>query len=219
MAELFQYTVAANEWFECFVESDEFSEALGIVWKYGAEGWYHFEVRHKNREIVDRFAALVYGTTLVKPGYRKNRDTEWYCNISLNHPFLLKIKQMGWTPRLEQERTYPKGDFNHKIFIKTYILMRHEVGVMQEVTKKGILNRARLRIHGSTDVLQHINQYLHEELNISLKKLQTDGKVARAKILTYQSKTDIPNILRYIGAKSALEKFNSFELGYVENKE
>ncbi|ARJ21148.1 hypothetical protein B7492_07795 [Bacillus mycoides] len=220
MAERFQYTVADKEWFKYFVESDEFSESLGIVWKYGAEGWYHFEIVHKNREIIDRFATLIKGTTTVKCRFRKEKNlTEWFCNISLNHPFLLKIKEMGWTPLIEQERMYPKGDFNHAIFIKTYILMRHEVGMMREKTKKGVINRARLRIHGSTDVLQHINQHLHEELNISLKKLQTDIKVARAKTLIYQSNTDIPIILKYIGAKSTLEKFNSFELGYVEKSE
>ncbi|MEW4150780.1 hypothetical protein Q0N88_11095 [Bacillus thuringiensis] len=220
MAESFRYTQEDKEWFECFVKSDEFSEALGIVWKYGAEGWYHFEVTHKKREIVDKFASLVKGATSVKSLFRKAKGyTMWTCNISLNHPFLIKIKEMGWTPRTEQERVYPKGEFNHEVFIKTYILMRHEVGMMQEKTKKGIKNRARLRIHGSIDVLQHINQHLHEELNITLKRLQSDGKVTRAKILTYQSNREIPDILKYVGAKAALEKFNSFELGYVENPE
>ncbi|HFK1409887.1 TPA: hypothetical protein ACGXKU_006132 [Bacillus cereus] len=68
-------------------------------------------------------------------------------------------------------------------------------------------------------MLQHINQHLHNKLGVSFKKLQTDEKVERAKILCYQSKREIPVILKYIDSKESLEKFNSFKLGYVENPE
>ncbi|MGX5634128.1 hypothetical protein [Bacillus thuringiensis] len=219
MAERFQYTLENQEWFESFVKSDEFSKVLGIVWKYGSEKRDGFLIRHKNREIIDNFSSLIRGVTPVKSLFRKDKDfVEWYCNISLNHPFLLKIKQMGWKPRIEEERTYPKGEFNHEIFIKTYILMRHDVGTIRKKNKKGaVAICARLRIHGSTDMLQHINQHLHNKLGVSFKKLQTDEKVERAKILCYQSKKEIPVILKYIDAKESLEKFNSFKLGYVEN--
>lgn len=92
--------------------------------------------------------------------------------------------------------------------------MRHDVGMIREKTSKGILNRARLRIHGSSDILQHINQHLHEKLGAGLKKLQTDWKIDRAKTIYYQSPKEIPMILEYVGAWEALENFNSFELGY-----
>ncbi|OUB79373.1 hypothetical protein BK744_03620 [Bacillus thuringiensis serovar zhaodongensis] len=218
MAKKFLYTTENITWFESFLKSEGFSEALGIVWKYGHEGPYHFEVRHKRLEIVEKFKDLVIHATCIKPRYREDKGfTEWHCNISLNHPFLKKIKQLGWAPLIKKERAYPKGDFNHDIFIKTYILMRHDVGMVREKTKKGVLKRARLRIHGSTNILEHINQHLHEKIGVGLKKLQTDLKVDRAKILHYQSKRDIPAILEYVGAWEALEKFNSFELGYEKN--
>lgn len=66
MAKKFLYTPEDIAWFESFVKSDEFSEALGIVWKYGQEGTYHFEVRHKKREIVERFKSLVRGRNSYK---------------------------------------------------------------------------------------------------------------------------------------------------------
>ncbi|MEW4154602.1 hypothetical protein Q0N88_33955, partial [Bacillus thuringiensis] len=73
--------------------------------------------------------------------------------MNLKHPFLIKIKEMGWTPRMEQEREYPKGEFHHAVFIKTYIRICHEVGTMRKKTRKGIqVTCARLRIHGSKNL-------------------------------------------------------------------
>lgn len=217
MTKIYKFTDKFIEEFHEFVNTDTFSELLGIVWRYGH---FHvhdnkFELSHKNREIIERFSILAKGATPVKSRYRSDKGFhEWHCNIHGNHPLLKKIRNMGWQPITHQERTYPKGDFNHSIFIKTYILMRHDVGIIREKTPKGILTRPRLRIHGSVDVLQHITQHLHTELGVGLKKLQTDWKVARAKTIYYQSKRDIPLILEYVGAWEALEKFNSFELGY-----
>lgn len=221
MAIQFKYTPENEEWFENFVASDEFSEALGIVWKYGTEKLQYFMVRHKNFEIVNRFSRLVRGATPVKSQFRKEEGTiEWHCNISLNHPFLLKIKQMGWMPRVKGERIYPKGEINHEVFIKTYMFMRHEVGTMKKKNRDGtVAICARLRVHGSRNMLKHINQHLHNVLGVSLKKLQTNDTIERAKTIYYQSKKEIPIILKYIDAKESLEKFNSFKLGCVENAE
>ncbi|WP_340688882.1 hypothetical protein [Bacillus cereus] len=115
---------------------------------------------------------------------------------------------------MKQERLYPKGRFNETIFVKTYILIRHDVGIVRENTNGRIFVRPRLRIHGSIDVLNNICRVLHQDLGITPKKLQTNLRVERSKTLYYQSKKDIPSILDYIGAKESLDKFNSFNLGY-----
>ncbi|WP_423098018.1 hypothetical protein [Bacillus thuringiensis] len=219
MEKYFEDTKENREWFESFVKSDEFSEALGIVWKYGKERWTYFTIGNKKREIVSRFVEIVKGTSPMRANFIKQDNyTQWCCNMNLKHPFLIKIKEMGWTPRMEQEREYPKGEFHHAVFIKTYIRICHEVGTMRKKTRKGIkVTCARLRIHGSKDMLQHINKHLHDALGISLKKLQKDTSSNRVKVLYYQSQKDIPVILKYIGAKESLEKFNSFNLGDIEN--
>ncbi|MEH7220789.1 hypothetical protein [Bacillus toyonensis] len=211
--------VIEKEWIENFIKTDEFSEALGIVWRFGHihESNKIFELSHKSQNIISRFFELIADAAHPKSRYRKEKGfTEWYCSLNMNHPFIDIIKSMGWTPRLKQERLYPKGTFNETTFVKTYILMRHDVGIMRENSKGKILIRPRLRIHGSIDVLNNICRVLHQDLGIPPKKLQTDLKVERAKTIYYQSKKDIPAILNYIGAKESLEKFNSFNLGYQE---
>ncbi|MES5957426.1 hypothetical protein QCI42_29470 [Bacillus fungorum] len=211
-----------HEWFRQFMNTDGFSEALGIIWRFGHihEGDHRFELSHKSFHVVSKFSNLIFGASEPRSYFRKDKGfIEWECHIDCSHPFLIEAQKMGWTPRLQQERLFPTGEFNESIFVKTYILLRHDVGVMREKTKNGILIRPRLRLHGSVDVLQNICRVLHQDLNIKPKKLQTDGKVQRAKTIYYQSKKDIPAILQYAGAKEALGKFNSFNLGYQEVKE
>lgn len=114
----------------------------------------------------------------------------------------------------------PKGEFNKEIFFKTYILMRHYVGIMREKRPKNkIYIRPRLRIHGSTDILEHLNEFMFEELGIKKKKLQTDSKIPKAKTLYFQSYKDVESILKYIGASETLEMLYSFDLGFHDADE
>ena len=186
-----------QEWFRQFIKTDKFSEALGIIWRFGHihEGDNRFELSHKSFHVVSKFSSLIFGSTAPRSYFRKDKGfTEWECHFDISNPFIQEAIKMGWTPRL-----------------------RHDVEIMREKTKRGILVRPRLRLHGSVDVLQNLCRVLHQELNIQPKKLQTDLKVQRAKTIYYQSKKDVPAILEYVGAWEALEKFNSFELGYEKS--
>ena len=211
-----------QEWFHQFKQTDGFSEALGMIWRFGhiQAGDTRFELSHKSIHVVSRFSSLIFGASEPRSYFRKDKGfIEWECHFNSSHPFLQEAKKMGWTPRLQQERQFPIGEFNESIFVKTYILMRHDVGIMREKTKNGILIRPRLRLHGSVDILRNLCRVLHQDLNIKPKKLQTDLKVERAKTIYYQSKKDIPAILQYAGAIDALAKYHDFELGYENTRE
>lgn len=208
---------------DSFIKTDEFSIALGMVWRNGYEtnvyGYGYFQFTHKSKCIVEKFAD--YFGKVIKSRFREDKGyTEWYCSIRSDHPFVLKIKELGWAPIQEKSRPFPKGNFNKEIFVKTYILMRHDVGIMREKRPKNkIYVRPRLRIHGSTDILQHLNEFLSDELGIKKKKLQTDGKIPKAKTIYFQSYNDIERILKYVGATETLETFYSFDLGFHDARE
>ncbi len=57
-------------------------------------------------------------------------------SMSSSHCFIRKVKELGWTPIQEKSKSFPKGDFNKEVFVKTYILMRHDVGIMREKRPK-----------------------------------------------------------------------------------
>ncbi|MGP2423684.1 hypothetical protein ACTT1L_16930 [Bacillus sp. FH] len=210
-------------WTDDFIKTDEFSEALGMVWRNGYEksvyGDRYFYFTHKSQVIVKRFADFFEKET--RSRYREDKGyVEWYTSINSSHPFIRKVKELGWTPIKEKSRAFPKGEFNKEIFVKTYILMRHDVGIMREKRPKNkIYIRPRLRIHGSTDILDHLNEFMFEELGIKKKKLQTDGKIPKAKTLYFQSYKDIESILKYIGASETLETLYSFDLGFHDADE
>ncbi|MFZ7936189.1 hypothetical protein ACO1D2_11825 [Bacillus thuringiensis] len=212
-----------KNWIDDFIKTDTFSEALGMVWRNGYEtnvyGNCYFQFTHKSQAIVKRFADFFGKET--KSRYREDKGyVEWYTSMNSNHPFIRKAKELGWTPIQEKSRVFPKGEFNKEVFVKTYILMRHDLGTMKEKRKNNkIYVRPRLRIHGSTDILEHLNGFMFEELGIKKKKLQTDGKIPKAKTLYFQSYKDIESILKYIGASKTLETFHSFDLGFHDAEE
>ncbi|MCU5173716.1 hypothetical protein [Bacillus paranthracis] len=208
-----------KHWIDDFVKTDTFSEALGMVWRNGYESSGYFQFAHKSQTMVRKFADF-FGKE-VRSRFRKDKGyIEFYMTMNSDDPFIQKIKEFGWNPIKEKSRPFPYGEFNKEIFIKTYILMRHDVGIMREKRPKSrIYIRPRLRIHGSTDILNHLNDFMFEELGIKKKKLQTDGKIPKAKTLYFQSYKDIESILKYIGAWETLETLYSFDLGFHDADE
>lgn len=60
--------------------------------------------------------------------------------------------------------------------------MRHDVGIMREKRPKNkIYIRPRLRIHGSTDILEHLNEFMFEELDIKRKSCRLMEKYQKQK--------------------------------------
>ncbi|WP_249265527.1 hypothetical protein [Bacillus thuringiensis] len=140
----------------------------------------------------------------------------WEGAVCLNHPLVNMLVEMGWSQVTKEERSFPIGDFNEIVFVKTFILLLHDLGTIREKRKGRMIVRPRLRIHGSVDVLNNIGRVLHNELNVGFKKLQSDQKVPRAKTIYFQSKSEIPKILEFVGAAESLDKFNSLNLGSRE---
>lgn len=199
-----------------YFKSEQFAEALGIAWRYGSKR-HMFSVRHIDPEVVNRYAELIPGDLKVTSNYRKDKDyVQWECNIYLQHPFFLKMVELGWKPLFEQDRVYPKGEFDEDTFVKSYIRLHHDIGTTRVKVRESYFIKPRLRIHGSTDVLENIGDLLLNRIGIKKKKIQTDHKVQRAKTIHYQSKFEVPKILEFVGAAESLEKFNSFDLGYQE---
>ncbi|WP_394530928.1 hypothetical protein [Priestia aryabhattai] len=175
-----------------------------------------FTVRNINRSIVERFHYLVDQNSHVY--CREQSDgkgglySQYICSLHYKHPFVLKIKDMGWTPIRHQNRVYPEGDFDHEIFISTYVKNHHNIGT--SYCRSRGYTRARLRINGSLDIITNINNFLANKLNIGVKNIQTHHNKERTKYIQYTSKTEIPIILTYIKAYDSIEKFRAFKLGF-----
>ena len=203
------------KWFGDFYKSKEFSEALAIVWGYGSHFVDSFVVRNVNRQVVERFYSLVHKARPVHSYLctdKKKPYTQWVCGLHHQHPFVLKIKTMGWVPITHGDKPYPVGQFDEETFIKTYAQLHHSLDTSR--SKETGYIRPRLRFHGTQGVLGRITVYLSERISVRKKKVQNHKVSDKTKTLQYTSKTEIPQILEYIGATASLEKYHSLELGY-----
>ncbi|MEC2256555.1 hypothetical protein P9H08_07600 [Bacillus cereus] len=205
--------------FQEFLKSDQFAEALAISWRYGCKRASYFSIRNTRKDVPIRFCELIVGSNSVSHFTREKEGKSdfWHTLINLRHPFYKIILEMGWTPIQEKNRVFPKGEFNEKVFVSTYIKLSHDLMTLTEKRKNRSYIRPRLRIHGSEDVLSNINRVLHQELGIGMKKLQTDHKIPQAKVISFQSKKEIPCILEFAGAMETLDKFHNLRLGYMDN--
>ncbi|WP_242291354.1 hypothetical protein [Bacillus cereus group sp. BfR-BA-01356] len=216
MPRKFKFTEEEQMRFNYFVTTDEFAEVLAIAWRYGSKRNDSFSIRSQRRWIVARFSELVERSWSIRYCEYGGDEPYWEGAVCLNHPLVNMLVEMGWSQVTKEERSFPIGDFNEIVFVKTFILLLHDLGTIREKRKGKIIVRPRLRIHGSVDVLNNIGRVLHNELNVGFKKLQSDQKVPRAKTVYFQSKFEIPKILEFVGATESLDKFNSLDLGSRE---
>ncbi|HFJ9286677.1 TPA: hypothetical protein ACGW44_004606 [Bacillus toyonensis] len=217
MTKKFRLSNEEEKQFNQFLATDDFAEILAIIWRYGSKRKGYFSIRNKKKEIPERFRELVVRSNSVRycKREREGKVNFWEIGINEYHPLVKKIEEMNWTPISEKNRTFPKGIFNEKVFVATYIRLLHDLGTVHGQDKGKIYKRARLRIHGSVDVLNNIARVLHRELGVGLKRIQTDGKIPQAKQIYYQSKKEIPLILEFAGAIESLHRFYDFRLGYI----
>lgn len=109
------------EWFDDFFQSKDFAEALAIVWGFGSHLADSFVVRNADSTVVERFSQLVRKTRPLHPYECKDKAkpyTQWVCGMHHLHPFVLKIKNMGWIGSNNEDKPYPKGSFDEEVFVK-----------------------------------------------------------------------------------------------------
>lgn len=86
-----------RNWLNSFIKTREFTEALELVWNYGFETKESFVFAHEKSEEVIQFVYWIKGAGYAQSHFNeKENKTEWYCTLSKCHPFVLKIKELGW---------------------------------------------------------------------------------------------------------------------------
>ncbi|WP_257141496.1 hypothetical protein [Bacillus toyonensis] len=184
-AEKFKFTEEEQLRFTHFISTDEFAEVLAISWRYGSKRKGCFSIRSQRKWIVACFSELVERSWAINYCEYEGSEPYWEVSVCLTHLLVNILFEMGWFQVTKEERSFPTGDFDEIVFVKTIILLLHDLGTIQEKRKDRILVRSRLRIHGSVDVLNNIGRVLHNQLNVGFKKLQSDQKISRAKTIYF----------------------------------
>ncbi|UIJ69633.1 hypothetical protein LW858_31175 (plasmid) [Bacillus cereus] len=151
MTKKFRLSNEEEKQFNQLLTTYDFAEILAIIWRYGSKRKGYFSIRNKKKEIPERFRELVVRSNSIRycKREREGKVNFWEIGINESHPLVKKIEEMNWTPISEKNRTFPKGIFNEKVFVATYIRLLHDLGTVHGQDKGKLYKRARLRIHGS----------------------------------------------------------------------
>lgn len=135
MPRKFKFTEEEQLRFDHFVTTDEFAEVLAIAWRYGSKRNDSFSIRSQRKWIVARFSELVERSWSIRYCEYGGDEPYWEGAVCLNHPLVNMLVEMGYPQVTKEERSFPIGDFNEIVFVKTFILLLHDLGTIREKEK------------------------------------------------------------------------------------
>lgn len=183
-----------------FFESKEFSEALGIVWGFGSLNNISLLLRHRDKELIDRFCGLVKITGEPFMLNTQKDKIQWAVTVNINSLFVQRILQLGYLNIAHvEERPMPNGDFNLEAFLHTYAQLHYTYDSRK--CSDGPSIRHRIRFYGSTEILQALNDYLHQEFGVSRKTIQNHKASTKMKMLYIQNNKEVPKVLDWLRQK------------------
>ncbi|MED3189663.1 hypothetical protein [Bacillus toyonensis] len=97
LKEVMKTYVSILKWFKEFFETGGFSEILNLVWENSYEHGDIFVFTHIKQEECIQFFYRIKGASSIESRYNELKGKkEWYCRLSKWHPFILKLKELGW---------------------------------------------------------------------------------------------------------------------------
>jgi hypothetical protein len=178
-----------------FIDERNISEALGIVWGFGSINEKSLLIRHRDKDLIERFCSLVNHTGQILEFETSKGKAQWAVAINRISEFVGEIESYGFRNIAHlDERTMPQGDYDKATFLYTYAQLHY---IHDTVQDRGY-ERQRIRFNGSTVILECLSRFLCEELGCTVKKIQNHKSSDKMKLLYYQSKKEIPKVLQWL---------------------
>lgn len=173
---------------------------LGILWAIGRftedAGTRYFFLRYRDQyflDIVHRELNVTAGIHVIqnkgKPEYR----------LKISGFDIRGLKGLGWQPRWEGRRTYPKIT-DHRDFIRAYLEIHGSIDTLTITKPDGRKQKQpRLRIYGNKAFLGELTEVLATETGAGVKKVQKATNTSEVSgILYYTSRDELQGILNYL---------------------
>lgn len=175
--------------------------AIGTIQQDGSRKQSFFVVRYKDETILHNISNCVGGEL------RKNKAIDRTNYFVLTIPFesrvVKKMIALGWQGRMEKERKFPVGEFNRIDFIRGYCVTKLNIKRQKFGDKYG----KAIRIYGSFNIVQSIDNILADTFRMPTKKVQTvniktqDGYNGNTCYIVYQSQKMVDDILNFLTMK------------------
>lgn len=129
----------------------------------------------------------------------RNSGISWRLKIHPSNPYIQWMLQNGYEGRAgNEQRNIPTFESieNEADFLRGYFSIHNSIDIF--VNTKAKFKGKRIRFYAAENILNRLNQHLHEQLGTTLKKVQKHGRNSVCHILYYQSKKEVPYVIEYL---------------------
>jgi hypothetical protein len=171
---------------------------LGFLWGCGRFSGNHFLVQHENKLLVERVRDVVDIKKVIF-STKRNNSISWRIKIHPKNPYIQWMLAKGYEGRVgNEQRDIPAFELIEKEaeFLRGYFSIHNSIDTF--VNTKGKFKGKRIRFYAAENILNRLNQHLHEQLGTTLKKVQKHRRNSVCHILYYQSKKEVPCVIEYL---------------------
>ena len=176
---------------------------IGFMWAQGTLAKDRFTIRYKKDPALLQGIAEHLG--IPNRPFRPTED-RWALKMSASQPIVQRLLELGWTGRMDKERTYPTGEFNEAEFVRGYCYSKHYHSQPLRYKRDKTMYRIhQLLIYGSLGVVDGIEWFFHSQLHTGPKKIQlrkgSFGKYeGQTYAVVYQKKEEVFTLLEFINS-------------------
>lgn len=142
------------------------SRILGILWAIGGDNGNYFYLRCRYREFIEEVRDCFGLDTQIVAG-RSRTDEQYKLKITgdARQAILAELLSRGWSPRTADIRDYPRGDIDHREFIRVWLQLHSSFDYRY-------FGKPRLRVYGNHHLIAEMNDIVSRLTGVSMKTPQ-----------------------------------------------
>lgn len=171
--------------------------AVGFLWGSSRISGDHFLFQNKEKELLIKMKKEAEIDNEIFETITPQGKISYRMKLNKKHPFAQFVLASGYVGRKGNEERHPplfKGLDDELLFLKGYFSTHYTLDTVKRKEKRV----PRLRFYAAYDILNLLNNHLHQELDTTIKKISNHGSNDICKILYYQSKKEIDKIIKYL---------------------
>lgn len=170
---------------------------LGFLWGSSRFSGDYLLAQNRDKNLLLKLKELskienkIFQTTATS-----GRET-YRVKVRRDNPYVLFMLDNGYEGRQgNEERNAPvfSEQKDEREFLKGYFSTHYSL----DIARNGKRTFKRLRFYAAENILTLLNNHLHMQLGTTIKKIGGHGNSNVCKILYYQSKREVPEIIDYL---------------------
>lgn len=171
--------------------------AVGFLWGSSRISGDHFLFQNKEKELLEKMKKEAEIDNEIYETITPQGKTSFRMKLNKKHSLAQFVLANGYVGRKGNEERHPPSFSSRDeefLFLKGYFVTHYTLDTVKRREKRV----PRLRFYASNEILSLLNNHLNRELGTTIKKISNHGSSDVCKILYYQSKKEIDEIVEYL---------------------